>query len=627
MRRTRPLLRCGTLCCLTLTTVTVRAALTHQYTFNDGTANDSVGSANGTLMGAATVSGGQVHLTGASGTYANLPGPTIAINTYIDATFEGWFIYNDTRAWQRLFDFGATYPSSTSGADYIFYTPNTIDSPGVNRVAIVNQFQTIFPREDRANGGPTLSTGTEHYVAVVLDGGMNGGSGTMAVYVDGLLNAASGVNPVGLSWAFRPLQNIENTNAYLGRSNFLNDPYLNGAIDEFNIYNTALDAATIAAHYAAGPVPVPEPSCLLLATMGFVALFLFCRRKLQGQVCRAVPVLAFLFVVSLSASGPLAAQQYTLVRTLGPFAVPGLGYTFPTAVAVDAARNVWVADESGDYGQTVNRVQEFTAGGDLVQAFGAYGSGNGQLNGVGGIAADSLGNIWLSDGGNNRIQEFTSSGTFLRTVGTQGTGNGQFNSPAGLAIDPSRNVWVVDSGNNRVEEFTGGGTFIRKFGSYGSGNGQFEFVYGVAVDLSGNVFVGDSFNYRIQEFTNSGTFIRAFSTVNPDDYLDQRPPYAIAVDSTGKVYDADANKVTVFTSTGAFVATMSDPFCGTPDGVAVDPLGNVWTTSNSSDHPVVDQFSLVPEPSSLALLGLGLPALWWRWRRLGLAVINVKGRA
>jgi hypothetical protein len=94
--------------CLVLLSGTADAALTHQYTFNDGTANDSVGTANGTLMGAATVSGGQVHLTGASGTYVNLPGPTIAINTYTDATFEGWFTLltgSGGGPFERLFNF------------------------------------------------------------------------------------------------------------------------------------------------------------------------------------------------------------------------------------------------------------------------------------------------------------------------------------------------------------------------------------------------------------------------------------------------------------------------------------------------------------------------------------------
>jgi hypothetical protein len=40
--------------------VSAGAALTHEYSFNDGTADDSVGGVNGVLMGGASVSGGQL---------------------------------------------------------------------------------------------------------------------------------------------------------------------------------------------------------------------------------------------------------------------------------------------------------------------------------------------------------------------------------------------------------------------------------------------------------------------------------------------------------------------------------------------------------------------------------------
>jgi hypothetical protein len=317
------------LCCVALQSHTASAALTHQYTFNDGTANDSVGTANGTLMGAATVSGGQVHLTGASGTYVNLPGPTIAINTYTDATFEGWFSYNNSASqWQRLFDFGATQK------DYVFYTPNAATTPGLNRAAIpsADGEGTFNPPEDDANGGATLSTGTEHYVAVVVDGTSNGGSGTMAVYVDGVLNTAppSGVNPVSLTLKTKPLFFIENTNYYLGRSNYPADPYLNGAIDEFNIYDNALDASTIAAHYAAGPVPVPEPSTLVLAALGSVAL-LFARRGLscatrincQLPSRRIVGIVAIAVPASLCFM-PITANAQIFVTIPGTFNHDGM---------------------------------------------------------------------------------------------------------------------------------------------------------------------------------------------------------------------------------------------------------------------------------------------------------------
>ena len=53
------------------------AVLQHRYSFTTD-ASDSVGHADGTLEGAATISGGQVHLDGTRGTYVNLPGGLIA---------------------------------------------------------------------------------------------------------------------------------------------------------------------------------------------------------------------------------------------------------------------------------------------------------------------------------------------------------------------------------------------------------------------------------------------------------------------------------------------------------------------------------------------------------------------
>ena len=171
---------------MTLLTSTANAVLTHQYTFNDGTANDSVGTANGTLMGGATVANGQVHFSGASDTYVSLPGPAIAINTYVDATFEGWFTYNNSAShWQRLFDFGNS--SLGNGLNYVFYSPDSDQAD--NRAAIgAGSPETV------ANGGATLSTGIAHYVAVVVDGtqndgGLNAINGKMYLYVDGVLAA------------------------------------------------------------------------------------------------------------------------------------------------------------------------------------------------------------------------------------------------------------------------------------------------------------------------------------------------------------------------------------------------------------------------------------------------------
>jgi hypothetical protein len=84
--------------------------MTHRYSFNDGTANDSIGSANGTLVGNATVSAGQLVLPNATAAapatdYLQLP-PGIVTNDAA-VTVEAWAtIYPKSYTWANLFDFG-----------------------------------------------------------------------------------------------------------------------------------------------------------------------------------------------------------------------------------------------------------------------------------------------------------------------------------------------------------------------------------------------------------------------------------------------------------------------------------------------------------------------------------------
>ncbi len=66
--------------------------------------------------------------------------------------------------------------------------------------------------------------------------------------------------------------------------------------------------------------------------------------------------------------------------------------------------NVFVTDPEG------YRVLEFTSEGQFVQTWGTYGTDASSLGVVSGIAADSQGQIWVSDAGNNRVLRFTVPG-------------------------------------------------------------------------------------------------------------------------------------------------------------------------------------------------------------------------
>ena len=217
------------------------ATLVRQYTFNTGTAEDSIGTADGTLNGNATVTFGALDLSGNTGDYVSLPASTIDITSFTDATFEAWFTFRGGGPWQRVFDFGRTV--SGSGRDYIFYTPNSGD--GDNRAG----FRDSNLAENTAFAGPTVSQNSTHHVAVVVDDNANGGTNRMTVYLDGAFGG-----DVALSYSFSDFSTT-NRLAYLGRSLFNVDAYLNGTIDEFRIHNNALTAQQVQDSFATGPVP------------------------------------------------------------------------------------------------------------------------------------------------------------------------------------------------------------------------------------------------------------------------------------------------------------------------------------------------------------------------------------
>ena len=58
--------------------------------------------------------------------------------------------------------------------------------------------------------------------------------------------------------------------------------------------------------------------------------------------------------------------------------------------------------------------------------FGKEGTAEGQLKSPDGITFDSKGNVWVADTGNDRIEEFSAGGSFLKAYGKEGSGNVEF---------------------------------------------------------------------------------------------------------------------------------------------------------------------------------------------------------
>ncbi|HKR58189.1 MAG TPA: hypothetical protein VJS64_00545, partial [Pyrinomonadaceae bacterium] len=152
----------------------------------------------------------------------------------------------------------------------------------------------------------------------------------------------------------------------------------------------------------------------------------------------SLPLVAMLLVWSNAASA--ACNFLSILAPIGSGDGQVLG---PGGLAIDPADNVFVVDQN-------QRVQKFNSSGVFQFKFGTGGTSAGATVAPSGIAVNrTTGDIYVTDGFPERtsgiVQKFNASGVFQLAWGTAGSGNGQFlNGAGGVAVDSAGNVYVTD---------------------------------------------------------------------------------------------------------------------------------------------------------------------------------------
>lgn len=172
------------------------------------------------------------------------------------------------------------------------------------------------------------------------------------------------------------------------------------------------------------------------------------------------------------------------------------------------------------------------------------GSALGTLSDPTAVAVDTAGIVYVADTGNDRVDRFSASGRFLSSFGSPGSSPGQFRKPRGIAVDGSGHVYVSDTGNDRIQKFSSSGRWLASWGGRGNRMGQFRSPRGLATDSSGNLYVADRDNNRIQEFARSGVFLHAWGpgiSTGFDQHLppNLHRPVSVALDQADNIYVAD----------------------------------------------------------------------------------------
>ena len=307
----------------------------------------------------------------------------------------------------------------------------------------------------------------------------------------------------------------------------------------------------------------------------------------------------------------------------------------PAAVAVDNVGNLYIADTGNA------RIRRVDVSGIITTIAGTgergYSGDNGpaveaQFRGVGAVAVDNVGNLYIADSWNHRIRRVDASGIITTIAGTgeQGyRGDGgpaleaELSEPVVLAFDSSDNLYIADRGNSRIRRVDASGIITTIAGTgergyRGDGGPALEAeLYepsGLAVDSSDNLYIADSLNHRIRRVDTSGT-ITTIAGSGHVGFLgggyggDNGPavkarlaqPKGVAVDDAGNLYIADTHNHRI---RGVDASGIITTIAGTgeqgyggdggpahsarlylPSAVAVDRAGNLYI-ADSGNHRI-----------------------------------------
>jgi hypothetical protein len=249
----------------------------------------------------------------------------------------------------------------------------------------------------------------------------------------------------------------------------------------------------------------------------------------------------------------------------------------PARVKFDQYGNMYIAEE---YSNVVRKISTTNTITTVVGT--GYGSGTGGTSGdysgdngpataarlwdPSDIAFDAVGNLYISEyGNNNTIRKVTPSGIITTIAGTGAVGyNGdniaatsaKLYDPFGLVFDKSGNLYFTDNGNHRVRKIntsgiisTIAGTGIAGYNGDGipATGAQVEYPGYLAFNPAGELCIADYPNHRVRKIDAAGIITTIAGTGVAGNNGDNGPataaalnsPWALLFDLAGNMYISD----------------------------------------------------------------------------------------
>ena len=200
----------------------------------------------------------------------------------------------------------------------------------------------------------------------------------------------------------------------------------------------------------------------------------------------------------------------------------------PLGLAIDKHDNLYIADKGNNRVRKISArtsVISTIAGGDTTVGFNKHFSGDGnlaihaKLYFPSAVAVDKAGNVYIADSGNNRIRMIDATSGIIDTV--VGTTSGGFNDnklaveaklriPVGVHVDFDGNIFIADKGNNCIRKVTKSSGIISTIAGTGKAGINDDRAVSnprsimlsnpsaVVLDKHGNVYIADTNNHRIR---------------------------------------------------------------------------------------------------------------------------------
>jgi sugar lactone lactonase YvrE len=303
----------------------------------------------------------------------------------------------------------------------------------------------------------------------------------------------------------------------------------------------------------------------------------------------------------------------------------------PGGVAVDAARNLYIADTKNSVIRKVDAVSgtisTFAGTGQQGISSDGLAASSSPLNAPGGVAVDGYGNLLIADTGNNRVVVVYAGGSTMSSLITAENAsvtspvvgalytiagsavNGysgdlglaissQLNAPVHVAVDSQGGIYIADTGNNRIRVVYASGTAAKSYvtsanssvttpvlgyiytiagnGTASStgdgalaGSATLNAPASVSIDLQNNLYIAEKGGNRVRAIYLSSTLLSGL----------------ISLEASGAT--ATANYIYTLAGTGTAGSTgdgslASNATLSQPSGLTVDAANNIYIADSAN---------------------------------------------